>query len=640
MKFFEDLSMLRKMGKKKEKNKIDSRVFFRVYRVFGRHYKPYIKVLVSSYMCLFLSIGMAVLEPWPLKIILDYIILGEPMPAMLSFLEPIVLIEPKLLLAFMALMIIVLATLGSIFSYINKFWVSSTGDRINADIRERTFAQLQRLSLSFHDSSRSGNLIYLLTSDNDRMKNLLIKFPQDFSQYLFTYLGYSIMLMLLDWKLALIALCTTPLLAIFTFMFGNGMKKAMSRRRKVEGEVASIIQENMSSMMLVQAYGRESSEFSRFEEQNRASLKEKLKFLKIFKSYSRVSDFMIVAAIAGVLYFGGVYALGGVILPGTLVVFVAYLQQMNGVIEKLSEVFMDLSKSLPSGERMLELVENDDVVADDTNAQTAPAVRGDVTFDSVGFAYRNGKPVLQNLSFDVKAGQTVALVGHSGAGKSTIISLILRFYDPQTGQIRIDGQDIRSFTIRSLRDQITILMQDVKLFRMSVRENIAFGKPDATEAEIIHAAKLAEAHDFIMKMPNGYDTVIDEGGDNLSGGQRQRINIARAIIRNKPIVILDEPHTGLDAKTEYLVNQAIEHLTEGKTAFIIAHKLHNSIRADSILLLEKGLLAKQGTHQELMENSPEYREFYELQFISGSAESSDKKEKKNKKDKKEKALKV
>ncbi|MCB0287782.1 MAG: hypothetical protein KDE57_14080, partial [Calditrichaeota bacterium] len=225
MKFFEDLSMLRKMGKKKEKNKIDSRVFFRVYRVFGRHYKPYIKVLVSSYMCLFLSIGMAVLEPWPLKIILDYIILGEPMPAMLSFLEPIVLIEPKLLLAFMALMIIVLATLGSIFSYINKFWVSSTGDRINADIRERTFAQLQRLSLSFHDSSRSGNLIYLLTSDNDRMKNLLIKFPQDFSQYLFTYLGYSIMLMLLDWKLALIALCTTPLLAIFTFMFGNGMKK-------------------------------------------------------------------------------------------------------------------------------------------------------------------------------------------------------------------------------------------------------------------------------------------------------------------------------------------------------------------------------------------------------------------------------
>ena len=640
MKFFEDLSMLRKMGKKKEKNKIDSRVFFRVYRVFGRHYKPYIKVLVSSYMCLFLSIGMAVLEPWPLKIILDYIILGEPMPAMLSFLEPIVLIEPKLLLAFMALMIIVLATLGSIFSYINKFWVSSTGDRINADIRERTFAQLQRLSLSFHDSSRSGNLIYLLTSDNDRMKNLLIKFPQDFSQYLFTYLGYSIMLMLLDWKLALIALCTTPLLAIFTFMFGNGMKKAMSRRRKVEGEVASIIQENMSSMMLVQAYGRESSEFSRFEEQNRASLKEKLKFLKIFKSYSRVSDFMIVAAIAGVLYFGGVYALGGVILPGTLVVFVAYLQQMNGVIEKLSEVFMDLSKSLPSGERMLELVENDDVVADDTNAQTAPAVRGAVTSDSVGFAYRNGKPVLQNLNFDVKAGQTVALVGHSGAGKSTIISLILRFYDPQTGQIRIDGQDIRSFTIRSLRDQITILMQDVKLFRMSVRENIAFGKPDATEAEIIHAAKLAEAHDFIMKMPNGYDTVIDEGGDNLSGGQRQRINIARAIIRNKPIVILDEPHTGLDAKTEYLVNQAIEHLTEGKTAFIIAHKLHNIIRADSILLLEKGLLAKQGTHQELMENSPEYREFYELQFISGSAESSDKKEKKNKKDKKEKALKV
>jgi ABC-type multidrug transport system fused ATPase/permease subunit len=244
----------------------------------------------------------------------------------------------------------------------------------------------------------------------------------------------------------------------------------------------------------------------------------------------------------------------------------------------------------------------------------APAFKGRIEFRDVNFAYKRGQNVLKHLNFVVEPGETVALVGHSGAGKSTLISLLLRFYDPQHGQILIDGTDIRQLTAKSLREQMTILLQDAMLFRQTVRENIAFGKKEATEEEIIEAAKRAEAHEFISQMPDGYDTMMYEGGDNLSGGQKQRINIARAIIRNTPIVILDEPVTGLDAKAEAKVNLAIQHLTRGKTTFIIAHKFSTIVNADKIIMLEEGQLAHLGTHEQLLRQSPPYRELYELQF--------------------------
>ncbi|MFQ5633519.1 MAG: ABC transporter ATP-binding protein, partial [bacterium] len=243
-----------------------------------------------------------------------------------------------------------------------------------------------------------------------------------------------------------------------------------------------------------------------------------------------------------------------------------------------------------------------------------PKFQGAIAFKDITFAYNTGQDVLKKLSFTVEPGETVALVGHSGAGKSTIISLLLRFYDPQQGRILIDGEDMRTYTMKSMRDQITIVLQEAKLFRQTVRENIAFGKPEATEEEVIAAAKQAEAHDFIMAMPEGYETLMYEGGENLSGGQKQRINLARAIIRDTPIVILDEPVTGLDARAEAKINEAIRRLTEGRTTFIIAHKLSTIIGADKILLLEGGELAHIGTHAQLMQESPQYRELYELQF--------------------------
>ncbi len=616
MTFIEDLSKLRQMGKKKEKeqDKLDFKGLLKVYKIFGRHYKKYWKILTVAYLFLFATIGIAVLTPWPLKLILDHLVLKEPFPDTVAFLNPWRESDPGLLLLLLSLAILVIAVLEAVFSYVNKFWVSSTGDRINTDIRERVFAHLQRLSLSFHDSARSGNLIYLLTSDVKEMSGILIDFPQDLTNRVVTFATYTVIMLALDWRLGLIALSTVPLLYLFTKHFGAGMKQAMRKKRTHEGDVASIVAENVTAMALVQAYGREETEKDRFRAGINESLLAQLRALRLHKTYSRISDFLVTMSTAGVLYFGGRYALAGEILPGTMVLFVAYLRDIYGSFEKFSGLFIGLAKAQVSAERLLELVENDMVMRDDPKAAPAPPFQGRIELRNVSFAYKRGHEVLKNLNFAVAPGETVALVGHSGAGKSTLISLLLRFYDPQQGQILIDGRNIRQFTLKSLRDQMTIVLQEAMLFRQTVRENIAFGKAGATEEEIVAAAKMAEAHDFIMQMPEGYDTLMYEGGDNLSGGQKQRINIARAIIRNTPILILDEPATGLDARAEAKINAAIHRLTRGRTSFIIAHKFSTIMRADKIILLEEGELAHQGTHEQLLRDSAQYRELYQLQL--------------------------
>ncbi len=613
MSLMKNLRKLRKMNRQASEE-LSFKTLFRVFRKFGRHYKKYWKILLVSFLSLMVTIGIAVLKPWPLKLILDYVILERPLPDAWAFLNPWLESHIFMVLLALASSIVVLAVLEAIFSYFNKFWLSSTGDRINADIRERVFGHLQKLSLSFHTESRTGKMIYLLTSDIGKMKDILVNFPQDVLHRAGLFLSYSAMMFWLNWKLALITLVTFPFFYFFTRYFGAGMKKFTKRARKQESEVASILSENLQAMALVQAYGREDSERARFAAENEQNLKSKLKTLKLYRTFSRILDIIVGGGIALVLYFGGKFALNGEILPGTLVVFFTYVQDMFGTVHHFNEIFLQLAKSQVSAERLLEVLDEESTVKDSPGATPARALKGHIVFQNVGFSYKTGKKVLDNLSFEVKAGETVALVGHSGAGKSTLISLLLRFYDPQEGTILIDGKEIQRYTIKSLRNQMTILMQDARLFQMSVRENIAFGKKGATEAEIIRAAKLAEAHDFIMKMPQQYDTIMYEGGENLSGGQKQRINIARAIIRDKPIVILDEPATGLDSRSEMLVHNAIRHLTRNKTTFIIAHKFSTIVNADKIMLLEAGKLIHMGPHEELLASCKEYRELYELQF--------------------------
>jgi ATP-binding cassette subfamily B protein len=614
MQFIDDLSKLHQMGKKKTKDRLRSKSLVRIYIVFGQHYKKYWQALMLAYVSLLAFIAVEVLAPWPLKLIVDYLILDRPLPVDVALLQTMRATDPKLLLLLSALSIVVLAVLAAFLSYVIKYWVASVGARMSADIRERVFAHLQRLSLSFHDSARSGNLAYLLTSDVKEMRRLLLDLPQECVRRLVTFGTYAVVMLTLDWRLGLLALSTVPLLYCGTRYFGAGMQKAMKTKREQEGVVASIIAENVTSMTLIQAYGREETELDRFSGENQGSLATQLRALRLQKTYGRLADFLVTLSTAAVLYFGGRAALRGEILPGTLVVFVAYLRNVYLAIEKFSDLFLDLAKSSASGERLLDLVENDLVMQDEPHAVPAPPFQGRVAFQDVNFAYKKDQEVLQRLNFVVEPGETVALVGHSGAGKSTLISLLLRFYDPQHGQILIDGKNIRTFTLKSLRDQITIVLQDAKLFRQTVRENIAFGTPDATQEEIIAAAKLAEAHEFIMQMPDGYETVMYEGGDNLSGGQKQRLNLARAIIRDTPILILDEPVTGLDARAEANVNAALQRLTRGRTTFIIAHKFSTIASADKVLLLEAGQLAHQGTHAQLLRESAQYRALYELQL--------------------------
>ncbi len=586
----------------------------KIYQVFGRHYKKYWKVLAFAYASLLVTIGVEVLSPWPLMLILDQIVLQKPLPEKVSFLSPLFTQSPQFALLLLALAIVVFALLEALFSYFNKFWVSSTGDRMNADIRERVFGHLQRLSLSFHEKSRSGNVVYLLTQDVGEMKGILMDFPQDFLRSLLSFASYLSLMLFLEWRLGLIACCVAPVIYWVTRVLSKRLKKAMRKRRERESNVASTLIENVGAMALVQAYGREETEHERFRSIIQRSNDAQIGAMRANRLFGRIIDAAVIAGSATILYVGGRFALSGEITPGVLVLFVSYLRAIFGAFEKFSGLFIGLAQARVSAERLLELVENDMVMQDAPDAVAAPPFRGRVEFKDVSFAYKPGRNVLQNLGVVMAPGETVALVGHSGAGKSTLISLLMRFYDPQQGQILIDGHDLRGLKLKSLRDQLTIVLQEAMLFRQTVRENIAFGKLEASEEEIIAAARLAEAHDFIMEMPEGYDTIINEGGSNLSGGQKQRISIARAIIRNTPIVILDEPVTGLDAKAESKINAAIQRLARHKTTFIIAHKFATIANADKILLLEEGRPSHYGTHEQLLAESAQYRELYELQF--------------------------
>jgi len=423
-------------------------------------------------------------------------------------------------------------------------------------------------------------------------------------------------MLVLDWRLALIGFSVIPIVMVYNQHIGAKVKDASAKRRRKESDVAAVVFENVTGAALVQAYGREDLEQERFAKENRESLESGLKAMRLDKTFKRASDILCSLGTCGVIYFGGRFALQGEISPGTVVLFAAYLRNLYAPIDKFAGMILDIAVAQASAQRLLELLDCDLVMADAPNARPAPRLSGRVQFEHVTFAYKPGRDVIRDVSFSAEPGQKVALVGHNGAGKSTMVGMLVRFYDPQRGAIRLDGQDVRELTLRSVRDQVTILMQEATLLNQTVRENIAFGKHDATEEEILDAARRAQAHDFIMELPEGYDTLIAEGGENLSGGERQRINIARAIIRDTPIVVLDEPLTALDARTEALVRTALDELTRGRTSIVVAHRLDAVVHADRILMLEQGALVASGTHDELMAGSEHYRDLWRLQPVT------------------------
>jgi ATP-binding cassette, subfamily B, bacterial len=552
------------------------------------------------------------LKPWPLAILFDHVLGNEPLPRYLSFAGGLFQGGKIVPLVAVSVAVIVIAGLTAAFAYLQIYLTSRIGSELVYTLRRRLFAHLQRLSLSFHNRSRSGEHLTKIVSDTNTLRDTFTEVALNSASQVLTFVGMFAVMFALNWQLALVALTTIPFL-VGTLVFRYRAAKTSSKKqRKKEEEIANRISESLSTVPLVQAFSRESHEEERFDTESAEYLRESIRNARIEAVATRSVLVISAFGTAAVILYGALQVLGGYLTIGALLVFTQYLQSMYKPVRSMTKFSTRFSKAAVSAGRIGAVLEVEPEIRDRPDAIEAKDLRGEVVFEGVSFDYGDGKGVLENVSFTAHPGQQVALVGSSGAGKSTLVSLILRLYDAQRGSVYVDGVDVRDYKRKSLRQEIGIVLQGSVLFGTTVRENIAYGKLDASMEEIVAAARVANAHDFIEELEDGYDTVIGERGDTLSGGQRQRIAIARAVIRNAPILILDEPMTGLDAKSEARVREALDRLMAGKTCFLITHDLQAAADADLVLLLEEGRVVEQGTHDELVANSRHYRRLLEL----------------------------
>jgi ATP-binding cassette subfamily B protein len=577
--------------------------------------RPHWKALTIAFLAVVGESLTDLLEPWPLKIVFDYVLGSKQMPGWMSrFVHSWLGHDTLAILNFAALAIIAIAIVGAISSYTEDYLTTSVGQWVMHDLRRTLYYHIQRLSLAYHDQKRTGDLISRVTSDIDAIQSLISNVLLGILVNILTLVGMIAVMFYLDWRFTLIALSVAPALFLVVYSFTRRIKKASRAVRSKEGEVVSVLQEVLSSIRVVQAFTREDYEQRRFEQQSMESVWMALRARSLKAKLSPLVEIIVAIGTCLVVWYGARMVVSGELSAGALLIFFLYLGKMYKPMRELSKMTDTISKASVGFERIREVLETEQQVRDEPYARTAPRFKGLIELDHVAFGYDESRWILKDISLRIEPGQVAALVGPTGAGKTTIISLIPRFYDPMSGHVRIDNFDVRSFKLKSLRQQISFVLQESLLFRAPVWQNIAYGKPEATIAEIVRAAKLANAHEFIEQMPEGYDTMVGERGLTLSGGQRQRIAIARAIIRNAPILILDEPSSGLDAASEEIVFEALTRLMEGKTSIVIAHRLATIQRADVIFVINDGKVVESGTHQELLAHGGLYAEFYEIQF--------------------------
>ncbi len=581
-----------------------------------KHFWPYLRsqqrLLWTAFLALLAETAMRLLEPWPLKLMFDRVILpGFQIES--SGIYGLGGLSPLVALTVLSGALVAAATLRGMFAYVSAVNMAVAATRVMTDIRSTLYSHIQRLSLSFHNQAKSGDLITRVTYDIERLREVTVVAALPLLTNLLTLLGMVLVMFWLNWELALIAIAVLPLFLITTQHMSNKIQTVARRQRKREGAMAASAAEAIGAMQVVQALSLESMLEKSFAKQNQKSLKESAEAQRLRAGQERLVEVLVAIATALVLWRGVQLTLQGAVTPGDLLVFITYLKVAFKPMRQLAKYTGQIAKATASGERIINLMQIEPDVQDLRGAFPAPAFRGEVCCEEVTFAYRPEQGILRNLSFTVAAGQQVAIVGPSGSGKSTLVSLLLRLYDPIEGRVLIDGHDLREYTLASLRPQISIVLQDSILFAASVRDNIAYGNSHATDADIIAAAKLANAHEFIEALPDGYDTLLGERGATLSGGQRQRIAIARAAIRNAAIVILDEPTSGLDNASEQVVTEALHRLTHNRTTFWISHDLGATQNADQILYIEQGQLWESGTHAELMQLDGRYAHLYQLQ---------------------------
>ena len=560
--------------------------------------KPYKQRLIEAVVCIVVAAAANLYLPWVIKDMIDKVLAARDMD----------------MLNLICVGIVVIFFVRGIFYYGQGYLVSYIGQRVIVDVRDVLFRKLQRLPISFFDRHQTGEVMSYISNDVAALQSALVERMVEMMTESAIFFGSLVMMVLLDWKLSILTLITVPLVGLAMDIFGKKVRSAGAVIQARMSDITALMQESISSERVVKSFVREEFEIDRFHTQNELNFRAVMKDAQLSSLLTPTVEFLAALAVTVIIWFGGKEVVDGVITAGTLVAFLTYAVNLANPVKRLSRIYAQIQKAMAGADRVFALLDMEETVTSAPGAKTLPPVEGRVCFSDVSFSYREDVPALTDLTFTAEPGQMIAFVGPSGAGKSTVTNLIPRFYDVTGGSITVDGCDVRDVTTESLRSQIGIVPQETVLFSATVRENIRYGRLDATDAEIEAAAKSANAHDFIMALPEGYDTEIGERGANLSGGQRQRIAIARAILKDPRILILDEATSALDTESEKVVQAALDRLMVGRTSFVIAHRLSTIIGADRIYVLDGGHVREQGTHEELLAAGGLYAGLYHIQY--------------------------
>ncbi len=582
----------------------------RILRRFRPYLRKHVLLIAGAMLALFASIGARLLEPWPLKFVIDRVVVAAPAGGASGW-AWVDGLEPMTLLTYAAIALIVVITARGIASYASTVGFALVGNRVLTEVRDDLYRHLQGLSLSFHNKAKTGELTVRIIGDINLLKETTVTAMLPLLASVLVLVGMIGVMLWVNWRLALLALLPLPLLWLASLHFGKRIHAVSRKQRQREGAMAATAAESLAAIRDIQALSLEKTFAKTFASEGQKSLKEGVQAKRLAANLERTVDVLIGFSSALVLWQGARLVLTGVLTPGDLIVFLTYLKNTFRPIREFAKYTGRLARATAAGERVVDLLEQTAEVRDLPNARPAPPFGGAVRFDRVSFAYEPDHSVLNRLDLAVEPDERVAVVGPSGMGKSTLVSLLLRLRDPDEGRVLIDGVDIREYRLDSLRAQISIVLPDSLLFAASARDNIGYGAPDASVEEIERAARLANAHTFITALPNGYDTVLGERGVTLSSGQRQRIAIARAALRRSPILILDEPTTGLDRSNEQAVIEALENLSQGRTVLMITHDLELAAHADRIVYLEGGEILEQGAHAELLGRGGRYAALFQ-----------------------------
>ncbi len=583
-------------------------------RYFLRFLRAYWGRIALALLGMVVDAVLGVMRPWPLKVVVDRVLAHKPsrVPLIHHWLDAAAFTSMQIVYGCCAAVLLI-AVITGIITYCYTRLIGNIGQHFGCDLRRDLFAHMQRLSLRFHDTQRTGDLTTRLTSDIQSIQDCITNGFIVFCSNTLLLTGMAVLMLWVNWRFALATLSVSPLMFWLVYRHKLLIKRATRKARASTGLLAALAQETLASIRIVQGLAQEDQIDDRFQVQSENTLQAFLESVRYQARIAPVVDFLSAVGLTMVIWYGARSVLTGQLTTGDVVLFFAYVNNFYSPMKAISRSANTFTKATVGAERIVEVLQYRSEVRDHKRARPAPQFKGAIEFRNVSFEYESGAPVLSKINLSIAPGQKLAIVGATGAGKSTLVSLILRFYDPTEGAVVIDGEDIRNYSLQSLREQIGLVLQDSLLLSGTMRDNIAFGRMEATDEEMRAAARTANADEFIHRLPDGYDTRVGERGTTVSGGQKQRIAIARAVLRNAPILILDEPTSGLDAVAERTVIDALERAAAGRTTIIIAHRFSTVRLADRIVVLEDARIVEEGTHGELLARNGRYAHLYRLQ---------------------------